>query len=198
MIVLASASPRRRELLSNLVQQFEVLPADIDETPFELEKPEEYVIRMAREKAEAVIDKHQLALRDLVIASDTSVVLGDTILGKPINFEDANNMLRALSGKTHRVMTSLCVCNGGLNRVATRNVVTDVTFRDISDLEIQQYWSTGEPTDKAGAYAIQGIGSIFVSHISGSFSAVVGLPLFELSQLLSEFGVSALKENNHE
>lgn len=198
MIVLASASPRRQQLLSSLVKEFEVLPADIDEAPFELEKPEEYVIRMAREKAEAAISLNKLAVRDLVIASDTSVVLGDVILGKPTDFEHAQQMLRSLSGGAHRVMTSLCVCNGGLNRVVVRNVITDVTFREISDLEIQQYWSTGEPMDKAGAYAIQGVGSVFVSHISGSFSAVVGLPLFELSQILSEFGVSALKENIHE
>ncbi len=198
MIVLASASPRRQDLLSQLVKSFEVMPADIDETPFELETPEEYVLRMAREKAEATIEKSSLGVRDLIIASDTSVVIGDTILGKPTSLDDAKRMLRSLSGQTHSVMTSLCVCNGGLNRVATRNVVTEVTFREISDLEIQQYWNTGEPQDKAGAYAIQGIGGIFVQHISGSFSAVVGLPLFELSQLLSEFGVSALKENIHE
>ena len=198
MIVLASASPRRKALLGDLVRDFTVLPADIDETPYRLEQPEEYVLRMARQKAEATIRKNALALRDVVIASDTSVVLGETILGKPAGRNEAHAMLRSLSGAVHRVMTSLCVCDGGLNRVVTRNVVTEVEFREISDLEIEQYWATGEPADKAGAYAIQGVGGVFVRHISGSFSAVVGLPIYELSQLLSEFGVSALKENVRE
>ena len=198
MIVLASASPRRKELLSNLVNEFEIKPADIDETPFALEQPQEYVVRMAREKAEAAIAHYQLSHRDVIIASDTSVVLGETILGKPENFAHAQSMLRALSGTTHEVMTSLCVCNGGLNRVATTNVISQVEFRELSDLEIEHYWATGEPQDKAGAYAIQGLGGMFVKHITGSFSAVVGLPVYEVTQLLSEFGVSPLKEKNRE
>ncbi|SBS27395.1 Maf-like protein YhdE [Marinomonas aquimarina] len=198
MIILASASPRRKELLSTLVNEFSVMPADIDETPYGLEKPEEYVVRMAREKAEAIANRSDLSHRDIIIASDTSVVLGDEILGKPENFEHAQQMLRALSGQKHQVMTSLCVCNGGLNRVATCNVVSEVLFREISNLEIEQYWRTGEPADKAGAYAIQGLGGMFVKHISGSFSAVVGLPVFEVTQLLSEFGISPLKEKVRE
>lgn len=198
MIILASASPRRKELLSTLVNEFSVIPADIDETPYPLEKPDEYVVRMAREKAEAVAHSPELSHRDIIIASDTSVVLGDEILGKPEDLEHAQQMLRALSGQKHQVMTSLCVCNGGLNRVATCNVVSEVEFRDISNLEIEQYWRTGEPADKAGAYAIQGLGGMFVKHISGSFSAVVGLPIYEVTQLLSEFGVSPLKEKTRE
>lgn len=198
MIVLASASPRRKELLANLVNEFQITPADIDETPYALETPAEYVVRMAREKAEAAIKKHQLNHRDIVIASDTSVVLGAKILGKPTDFEHAKTMLRSLSGQTHEVMTSICVCNGGLNRVATDNVVSQVTFRELSDLEIEQYWATEEPKDKAGAYAIQGLGGMFVKHIAGSFSAVVGLPVYEVTQLLSEFGVSPLKEKVRE
>jgi len=134
----------------------------------------------------------------VIIASDTSVVIGGQILGKPESFAHAKTMLRSLSGKTHQVMTSLCVCNGGLNRVATCNVVSDVSFREISDLEIEHYWRTGEPCDKAGSYAIQGVGGMFVQHMSGSFSAVVGLPIYEVSQFLSEFGVSPLKENIRE
>ena len=197
MIILASASPRRRELLANLVSSFEVRPADIDETPFPMESPEEYVIRMAREKAEA-ITAQGVDHRDVIIASDTSVVIDGQILGKPESFAHAKTMLRSLSGKTHQVMTSLCVCNGGLNRVATCNVVSDVSFREISDLEIEHYWRTGEPCDKAGSYAIQGVGGMFVQHMSGSFSAVVGLPIYEVSQFLSEFGVSPLKENIRE
>ncbi|MBM6549844.1 Maf family protein [Marinomonas ostreistagni] len=198
MIVLASASPRRKELLSNLVNEFEIKPADIDETPYALEQPQEYVVRMAREKAEAAIAKHQLSHRDIVIASDTSVVLGERILGKPEDFAHAQEMLRALSGRSHEVMTSICVCNGGLNRVATANVISQVDFRELSDVEIAQYWATGEPADKAGAYAIQGLGGMFVKHIAGSFSAVVGLPVYEVTQLLNEFGVSPLKEKSRE
>lgn len=198
MIVLASASPRRKELLSNLVNEFEIKPADIDETPYALEQPQEYVVRMAREKAEAAIAKHQLSHRDIVIASDTSVVLGERILGKPEDFAHAQEMLRALSGRSHEVMTSICVCNGGLNRVATANVISQVEFRELSDVEIAQYWATGEPADKAGAYAIQGLGGMFVKHITGSFSAVVGLPVYEVTQLLNEFGVSPLKEKSRE
>lgn len=198
MIVLASASPRRKELLGNLVNEFKIIPADIDETPFSLEKPDEYVVRMAREKAETVANEHDLSHRDIIIASDTSVVLGDEILGKPESFEHAKKMLRSLSGKKHQVMTSLCVCNGGLNRVATCNVISEVSFRELSDLEIEHYWKTGEPEDKAGAYAIQGLGGMFVEHISGSFSAVVGLPVYEVTQLLNEFGVSPLKEKIRE
>ncbi|WP_067223279.1 Maf family protein [Marinomonas gallaica] len=198
MIILASASPRRKELLSKLVNEFQIIPADIDETPYALENPDEYVVRMAREKAEAVASQHDLSHRDIVIASDTSVVLGESILGKPADFEHAKSMLRALSGRKHQVMTSLCVCNAGLNRVATSNVISDVEFREISDLEIEHYWNTGEPADKAGAYAIQGLGGMFVKHISGSFSAVVGLPVYEVTQLLAEFGVSPLKEKIRE
>ncbi|SBT18603.1 Maf-like protein YhdE [Marinomonas gallaica] len=198
MIILASASPRRKELLSKLVNDFQIIPADIDETPYALEKPDEYVVRMAREKAEAVASQHDLSHRAIVIASDTSVVLGESILGKPTDFEHAKSMLRALSGRKHQVMTSLCVCNAGLNRVATSNVISDVEFREISDLEIEHYWNTGEPADKAGAYAIQGLGGMFVKHISGSFSAVVGLPVYEVTQLLAEFGVSPLKEKIRE
>lgn len=197
MIILASASPRRRELLANLVGSFEVRPADIDETAFPMESPEEYVIRMAREKAEAIAGQG-VDHRDVIIASDTSVVIDGQILGKPESFAHAKTMLRSLSGKTHQVMTSLCVCNGGLNRVATCNVVSDVSFREISDLEIEHYWRTGEPCDKAGSYAIQGVGGMFVKHMTGSFSAVVGLPIYEVSQFLSEFGVSPLKENIRE
>lgn len=199
MIILASASPRRKELLSKLVNEFSVLPAEIDETPFANELAHDYVIRMAEEKARAAIAKHEaISHRDVVIASDTSVVIDGDILGKPESFEDAANMLRRLSGRRHMVMTSLCVCNGSLNRVATKNVVSEVEFREISDLEIRQYWQTGEPVDKAGSYAIQGLGGMFVKQIKGSFSAVVGLPVFEVAQFLNEFGVSPLKEKFRE
>lgn len=197
MIILASASPRRQDLLSQLVESFAVRPADIDETPLFQEPPAEYVIRMAREKAEAIVAEG-VDHADILIASDTSVVIDDEILGKPRDLVHAKKMLRKLSGRTHQVMTSLCVCNGGMNRVATCNVVSNVTLREVSDVEVEQYWLTGEPCDKAGSYAIQGIGGMFVTHMSGSFSAVVGLPIYEIAKLLSEFGVNPLKENIRE
>lgn len=197
MIILASASPRRQDLLSQLVKNFDVRPADIDEIPLFQEPPAEYVIRMAREKAEAIVAEG-VDRTDILIASDTSVVIDDEILGKPRDLAHAKKMLRKLSGRTHQVMTSLCVCNGGMDRVATCNVVSNVTLREVSDVEVEQYWLTGEPCDKAGSYAIQGVGGMFVTHMSGSFSAVVGLPIYEIAKLLSEFGVNPLKENIRE
>ncbi|MBJ7537704.1 Maf family protein [Marinomonas transparens] len=198
MLILASASPRRKELLSLLVKEFEVLPADIDETPNISEDAGDYVIRMAQEKAKASALKYQQQAKDnkraVFIASDTSVVVDGLILGKPASFDEAKVMLRMLSGRSHQVMTSLCLCDLSLQRLATKNVISDVVFRDLSDLEIEQYWQTGEPQDKAGSYAIQGVGSIFVECVSGSYSAVVGLPLFETSQLLAQFGINSLRE----
>lgn len=194
MIILASASPRRKDLLSLLVNEFEVRPADIDETPHAGETPEDYVLRMAAEKAAAIAETGRFQPADIIIASDTSVVKDNVILGKPESLSDAKRMLRLLSDTQHQVMTSLCVRNVDGGRIVTKNVVSTVTMRPISDLEIEQYWRSGEPQDKAGSYAIQGLGSVFVSHISGSFSAVVGLPTFETARYLSEFGVAALRE----
>ncbi len=203
MLVLASASPRRKALLNLLVKEFSVLPADINETPRVGEQAEEYVVRMALEKARASIAKYRYQTDDhptdaVFIASDTSVVVDGDILGKPLTFEDAHAMLRRLSGRSHQVITSLCVCNSKQDHVATECVITDVLFREISDVEIRQYWQTREPLDKAGAYAIQGLGGVFVRHLSGSYSAVVGLPLYETAQLLAQFGVHSLEEMSYE
>ncbi|PJE54429.1 Maf family protein [Marinomonas sp. BSi20584] len=202
MLVLASASPRRKELLSLLVKEFEVLPADIDETPNHQEKAEEYVVRMAIEKAKAASLTYQqqadVNTSAIFIASDTSVVVDGCILGKPASLEDSRSMLRLLSGRSHQVITSLCLCNLEHEHVATKCVTSDVLFREISDVEIDQYWKTNEPKDKAGSYGIQGLGSVFVRSISGSYSAVVGLPLYETAQLLTQFGIHSLEEMSHE
>ncbi|MBJ7553291.1 Maf family protein [Marinomonas spartinae] len=210
MLVLASASPRRKELLGTLVKEFAVCPADIDETPHEAEAAHDYVTRMALEKAQAVAmyyrqnnnllyqDSTSKAKCSVILASDTSVVVDGVVLGKPSSFDDAKRMLRLLSGRSHQVMTSLCLCDVDGDHVQLTNVVTDVSFRSISDVEIAQYWRTGEPQDKAGAYAIQGLGAVFVSHLSGSYSAVVGLPLYETSQLLALYGIHSLEEMSHE
>ncbi|WP_421853050.1 Maf family protein [Marinomonas sp.] len=202
MLVLASASPRRKELLSLLVKEFEILPADIDETPNHQEKAEDYVVRMAVEKAKAASLKYQQQFgfnaSTIFLSSDTSVVVDGYILGKPASLEDSRSMLRLLSGRSHQVITSLCLCNLKHEHVATQCVISDVLFREISDVEIDQYWKTNEPQDKAGSYAIQGLGSVFVRSISGSYSAVVGLPLYETAQLLAQFGIHSLEEMSHE
>jgi len=203
MILLASASPRRKSLLGQLVKEFDVLPADIDETPLKNEMAADYVKRMALEKAKAasVLSKQSKLSppnRAIIIGSDTSVVLDGKILGKPESFEQAKEMLAALSGKTHEVMTSVCLLDARFEHVIVKNVITKVTFRRISDLEIIQYWQTGEPHDKAGSYGIQGLGSVFVEQISGSYSAVVGLPMFETAQLLQQVGIMPLQEMTNE
>lgn len=203
MILLASASPRRKSLLGQLVKEFDVLPADIDETPLVNEIATDYVKRMALEKAKAAsVLSQQSKLsppnRAIIIGSDTSVVLDGKILGKPENFDQAKGMLRSLSGKTHEVMTAVCLLDARFEHLVVENVITEVTFRRISDLEIRQYWQTGEPQDKAGSYGIQGLGSVFVERISGSYSAVVGLPMFETAQLLQQMGITPLQEMTNE
>ncbi|REG81759.1 Maf family protein [Marinomonas pollencensis] len=202
MLVLASASPRRKELLGQLVRHFEVCPADIDETPYQDESASDYVLRMAHEKALAATNKLQQGqLADtpfVVLASDTSVVVEGKILGKPNDFEESKAMLRMLSDRDHQVMTSVCLYDPMREHLQLTNVVSDVSFRAISDVEIAQYWRSGEPQDKAGSYAIQGLGAVFVRSVSGSYSAVVGLPLYETSQLLALFGIHSLEEMSHE
>lgn len=203
MILLASASPRRKSLLGQLVKEFEILPADIDETPLLHEAAPDYVKRMALEKAKAAAllskqSKLSPSERAIIIGSDTSVVLNGAILGKPENLDHARSMLRMLSGETHEVMTSICILDARFDHILIENVITQVTFRRISDLEISQYWQSGEPQDKAGAYGIQGLGSVFVESIRGSYSAVVGLPLYETAQLLQEIGIMPLQEMSNE
>lgn len=181
---LASASPRRRELLASIGVKLEISPTDIDETPRSGELPAAYVERLARDKAQAGAVGTSLP----TLGSDTAVVLGQRILGKPRDREDAVAMLTALSGSTHEVMTGVAV-TGPCGMLSTY-VTTRVTLRPLAAHEIDAYWHSGEPVDKAGAYAIQGLAAIFVERIEGSHSAVVGLPLFETAKLLTRQGVS--------
>ena len=183
-VYLASASPRRYEILANLGFQVIVLSSNIDETAQINETPADFVCRMAKEKNNFVFQ--QIKDKNLpVISADTIVVLNGEILGKPKNQQQAFDMLRALSNKTHFVMTAVCVA--GENFCQTKLNVSEVTFADLTDNEITAYIAIGEPMDKAGAYGIQGIGGAFVRHLSGSFSAVMGLPVFETVALLKEF-----------
>jgi septum formation protein len=183
-LILASASPRRLELLAQLDVQFSVLPTDTDESVLAGESPEAYVNRMALDKAGRGL---QLAQRTAcILGADTAVVIGGRILGKPRDREDGLQMLQMLSGQTHQVLSGIAVTDG--TRVQQRLSITEVTFGVVSADARAAYWDTGEPCDKAGAYAIQGRGAVFVRHIAGSYSGVVGLPLFETAELLRGFG----------
>lgn len=182
-IVLASASPRRKELLALLYPHFECMASDIDESIGAGEMPDDYVCRMAIEKAQAC------AVSDgIVVAADTTVTLNNEVLGKPKNREHARTMLQRLSGCSHRVLTSVAIRLG--SQLRTRLVASNVSFADLSADLIDQYLQTSEPWDKAGAYGIQGFAGSFVSTIEGSYSAVVGLPLLETRELLVQFGVA--------
>lgn len=181
-LVLASQSPRRRELLALLGVDPEVQPANTDETVRPGETPESYVRRVAAEKAAAVEG-------DLVLGADTAVVLGYEILGKPRDDDDARRMLRALSGRVHRVLTGVCLRHAGPPPgTRDRLVSTEVVFAPMTPEQIDWYVATGEPLDKAGAYAVQGAGGVFVREVRGSVSNVVGLPLHETADLLRAAG----------
>jgi nucleoside triphosphate pyrophosphatase len=177
--VLASSSPRRQELLKLLLSDFEVVPSDVDESIRAAESPEALVARLAREKAGAVQLQYPSAY---IVAADTVVVCEEKILGKPASLEDARNMLQELSGRTHHVLTGLCLVH--LDLSLAECVATDVTFHCLSDAEIENYVRSGEPVDKAGAYAIQGLGARFVEKINGCYFNVVGLPVSRLYQMM--------------
>jgi len=184
-LILASASPRRAELLQQIGVAFDVLPADIDETPQDGESPAAYVGRLAQEKAAAVAATHP---GRAVLAADTTVVVDNDILGKPAGEVDGLAMLSRLSGRWHEVHTGVALhCEGAMAQTVTR---TRVEFRAIDEDERSAYWRTGEPQGKAGGYAIQGLGAMFVRRIEGSYSGVVGLPLAETAQFLIQAGVT--------
>lgn len=185
MIYLASQSPRRAELLTQIGVDFAALPADIDETPLAGESPEDFVRRMAIAKARTVQALHP---GWGVIGSDTSVVLDGHILGKPVGREHAIDMLLALSGREHRVLTGVALAH---TKIAYALSESRVFFRPIEQVEAARYWQTGEPADKAGGYAIQGRGAVFIRHIEGSYSGIMGLPLFETAQLLQQAGLAS-------
>ena len=184
-LILASASPRRRELLQRLGVRFNCQPADIDESVQTGEAPGDYVERMAREKAAAVVAAGTGGLP--VLAADTSVVIDDDILGKPRDHFDGLAMLARLSGRTHTVMTAICLQS--LDQSTCKVVSTQVTFTGLDRVSCEAYLATDEPWDKAGGYGIQGLGGAFVSAIEGSYSNVVGLPLCETWRLLAAHGV---------
>jgi septum formation protein len=183
-LILASASPRRRDLLGQLGLRFEVSAADIDETPHPGEAAEAYVLRLAREKARTVAARNPGAW---VLAADTTVVLGSELLGKPRDAAEAVEMLGRLSGKTHEVMTGVALAgpSGGDSTV----VRSRVTFRPLGAAEIAWYAGTGEPLDKAGSYAIQGKGGFLVASAEGSPTNIIGLPLGETLELLARAGI---------
>lgn len=189
-IYLASRSPRRGELLTQIGVRFAVIAADIDETPRPEESPAEYVRRIALEKGRA--GRSVLPERDgrPVLAADTAVVSEGHLLGKPRDREDAARMLRLLSGQTHRVLTAVALIAGAREWVEIS--ASRVTFRPIREEEIRRYWRTGEPLDKAGGYGIQGHGALFVAALEGSYSGVMGLPLFETGRLLEQAGIELL------
>lgn len=183
---LASASPRRRELLTQIGVTFELAPVDIDETPLANEGARAYVERLAQAKAAAAFARinHPDAV---VLGSDTSVIIDDEILTKPADAADAKRMLQRLSGNRHQVFTAVAVLSQSQHQQVC--VATDVDFRTLSNAEIERYIATGEPMDKAGSYGIQGKGAILVEKISGSYSNVVGLPLTETAALLTNFNI---------
>lgn len=181
---LASTSPRRREILETLGIDFDVVPVEVDESRIAGESAETMVLRLARAKAEA-------ASRDaVVLAADTMVVLGDQVLGKPVDADDAVAMLLSLSGRVHTVMTGVAVRSASGTEAVLSS--TQVHFREIRRDEAYRYWQSGEPADKAGAYGIQGLGGMFVTRIDGSYSGVMGLPVYETVELLKSAGIEVL------
>ncbi|WP_312256605.1 Maf family protein [Stutzerimonas nitrititolerans] len=186
-LFLASASPRRRELLTQIGVPFELLSITLDETPLPAERPEAYVQRLAREKALAgwaAVGDDSVA----VLGADTTVVIDERILGKPADRAEGLLMLESLSDREHHVLTAVALATRGACEV--RLVTSRVRFRGIERAEAEAYWASGEPCDKAGGYAIQGWGAVFVAELRGSYSAVVGLPLCETAQLLDQAGIA--------
>jgi septum formation protein len=189
--ILASSSPRRRELLASIGLEFDVLPSNVPEVHREGEAPEEYVARLSRDKAEALSQLHPSRW---VIAADTTVLLGDQLLEKPTDAADAARMLGVIAGKTHVVYTGVTLENSERDYRETRVAESEVRMLPLSPDEIEWYVRTGEPLDKAGAYAVQGIGAMFIESIHGSYTNVVGLPLATLFLMLRKAGIDPLHE----
>ncbi len=185
VLCLASQSPRRRDLLWQIGVPHKVMAARVDESLLPGESPDDYVERVALEKAVTVCNGGE---RLPVLAADTAVVLDGTVYGKPVDRADALRMLGKLSGRAHQVLTAVAFATG--QTVALRVSASTVRFRDLTLPEREAYWETGEPRDKAGAYAIQGLGAVFVESLSGSYSGVMGLPLAETAELLRTAGIA--------
>lgn len=192
---LASLSPRRLELLQQIGVHPNVVKIDVDETPLPNESPSEYVLRLAMAKAQAGWNSTSTTTPQPVLAADTAVVLGNEIMGKPHDREDALNMLQRLSGQTHQVLTGVAICNG---EMLTRLSTSQVSFRQITPTEAETYWQSGEPEDKAGSYGIQGAAALFISNLEGSYSGVMGLPLYETGELLNSCGITPLHPTSNQ
>lgn len=188
-LILASTSPRRKELLQQIGALFIQQAVDIDEDVMANENPEQYVLRLAQEKAAAGFEQlsQQQQIDSVILAADTTVVCDGQILAKPESISHSKEILGRLSGREHRVMTAIAVCSRDTSEQQV--VTTKVRFRKLSSDEIEAYWHTGEPQDKAGSYGIQGLAAIFVESIEGSYSNVVGLPLCETAELLKHFDI---------
>ncbi len=198
-LYLASSSPRRRELLAQIGLRIDVVSQSVSEQRLQSESPEQYVQRLALEKARAGLATLSEKRQRPVLGADTAVVMDDIVLGKPADEAAALVMLGQLSGRKHQVLSALAVVGKG-NLGQDRGVHKErlclsqswVSFRIIGEAERVAYWRTGEPTDKAGGYGIQGMGALFIEHLEGSYSGVMGLPLFETGELLRQFGIEAL------
>ncbi|WP_394237886.1 Maf family protein [Pseudomonas anguilliseptica] len=186
-LYLASGSPRRRELLTQIAVPFLTQIAPVDENALPDESPIAYVERLARAKAQAGLAALSDTADAVVLGADTAVVLDGRILGKPVDRDDALATLNALSGRSHQVLTAVALVSR--ERLESRVVTSQVTFRALTQAEVEAYWASGEPQDKAGCYGIQGLAAVFVSQLQGSYSAVVGLPLCETAALLAEFAI---------
>ncbi|MEF9990798.1 MAG: Maf family protein [Romboutsia sp.] len=182
-IILASASPRRKEILGNTNVKFTVIKSEIDEVILDNETPKQVVMRLAFEKCMDIASTHE---KDLVIGADTIVVLSDTILGKPKDNEEAYDMIKALSNKTHQVITGISLINLDANKKIIDYVVSNVKFKDLSEADIKDYIQTNESLDKAGAYGIQGFGALLVEEIQGDYFNIVGLPISKINDLLKQ------------
>ena len=193
-LILASKSPRRSDLLEQAGLTFSIIPSDFDEGSVTMSDPESYVKALARSKALDISEKHP---DSWVLGADTIVVIGNKILGKPSSEEQARWMLRQLSGKTHQVITGYCLSYQSKKDIISESVKTDVRFKTLRDAEIEWYIQTGEPFDKAGAYAIQGIGAFLVESINGSYTNVVGLPVCEVVEFLIDRGIIELTTKRH-
>ncbi len=188
-IILASHSPRRKELLHQIGVQFVSDPTDVDERMHPGESPEDYAVRVSQDKAQTAARRTKTGI---IIAADTIVVLDDQVLGKPVDARDAERMLGMLSGKVHLVISGLTVMDAVTGKTETRTSVTKVWFRSLSPDEVASYVASREPLDKAGAYGIQGKGALLVERIEGCYFNVVGLPLAMLGEMLLDFGFKVL------
>ena len=188
-IILASASPRRKELLEKIGLRFKVEPSDYEEDMHSGLEPHELAQKISLEKAKVVASKHENAT---IIAADTFVVFGGQILGKPHTEKEARKMLEAISGKSHSVITGFSIIDTGKNKALSKSVETKIYVRKLTLAEIDAYVKSKEPLGKAGAYAIQGLGAVFVEKIEGDYFNVIGLPLSALTEALKEFGINIL------